>query len=259
MAPEIDQSKLDELCHLLRSFRRVMVMTGAGVSAESGIATFRGDDDSIWSRFSPHELATESAFIQHPERVWSWYQWRRQQIAESAPNPAHIALASLEKHVESMMLVTQNVDGLHQVAGTENLIELHGNIMRSKCHKTHKLIDREFWCPNGTFDQGPPPASPHHPDGLARPDVVWFGEALDRMTLDHAVASSLNCEVFFSIGTSAVVEPAASLATMARQQGACIVEINPQHTPLSMLADYLFHNPAGQILPMLIDHLDSTK
>lgn len=233
-----------------------MVMTGAGVSAESGIATFRGDDDSIWSRFSPHELATESAFVQHPERVWSWYQWRRRQIAQATPNAAHLALARLEQCVPSMTLVTQNVDGLHQAAGTQNLIELHGNIMRSKCHMTHKPIDPSDWCPDGQYPEGKPPASPHHPKGLARPDVVWFGEALDSITLDRAVASSLDCEVFFSIGTSAVVEPAASLATMARQQGACIVEINPQHTPLSMLADYLFHNPAGQILPLLVEHLE---
>ena len=210
----------------------------------------------IWSRFSPHELATESAFVQHPERVWSWYQWRRRQIAEATPNAAHLALARLEQCVPSMTLVTQNVDGLHQAAGTQNLIELHGNIMRSKCHMTHEPIDPSDWCPDGQYAEGKPPASPHHPKGLARPDVVWFGEALDSVTLDRAVASSLDCEVFFSIGTSAVVEPAASLATMARQQGACIVEINPQHTPLSMLADYLFHNPAGQILPLLVEHLE---
>jgi NAD-dependent deacetylase len=235
-----------ELAEVLRSAGRVTVMTGAGISAESGVPTFRDAQRGLWARYDPQELATPQAFRRDPRLVWEWYQWRRELIAATRPNRGHEALVKLEKHLPTFTLITQNIDGLHQVAGSTNVIELHGNIARTKCFDEDRLV--ESWpeteeCP------------PHCPNcgGFLRPDVVWFNESLPQQALAQALQAAQSCDLFFSIGTSALVQPAASLAHKARQSGAVLVEINLEPTPLTRYTNYAVHGPAGQILPALID------
>jgi len=240
----------DALIECLVAAEKISVMTGAGVSAESGIATFRDRMDGLWAKYKPEDLATPEAFARDPATVWNWYQWRRSQLDSVEPNPAHFALAQLEQRSAHFTLVTQNVDRLHQIAGSEHVIELHGNIRESICHRTGMLIDSEHIERSGAQ----PPSSPHHQQGLARPNVVWFGEPLPSEALNAATAAT-RCDVFFSIGTSSVVQPAASLALMAKQQGACLVEINPQPTPLTPSADFVLQGPAGEVLPALLNKL----
>jgi len=235
-----------ELVELLSSAENVSVLTGSGISAESGVPTFRDAQTGLWAQYNPHDLATPEAFERNPSLVWQWYEWRRRLIAAAIPNPAHHALVELEQFIRHFQLITQNVDGLHQKAGSETVIELHGNILRTKCYEDGQIVER--WDDD---DQVPP----HCPscNGLLRPDVVWFGEALPHEALNTALMAARSCELFFSVGTSSVVNPAASLADHARQIGAVIVEINTAPTPLTPYADFVLSGPAGQILPMLID------
>lgn len=237
-----------DLMQRLREVSRVTVLTGAGTSAESGIPTFRDAQSGLWARFRPEELATLEAFERNPRRVWEWYAWRREQLADIDPNPGHQALASLAGRFSDFRLITQNVDGLHQAAGSPEVIELHGNIRRIVCHRTGKRISEEQLA----AATGAPPPSPHASNGLARPDVVWFGEMLPRSALQAATTAAAGCEVFFSIGTSAQVEPAASLAFLARDNGATIVEINRDPTPLSRHADFVLRGRSGELLPALV-------
>lgn len=240
-----------ELIQVLRSARSAAALTGAGISAESGIPTFREAQTGLWSRYRPEELATPAAFEKNPRLVWEWYAWRREIVSRALPNPGHLALAEMEEHLPQFTLITQNVDGLHQRAGSGRkavLIELHGNIQRTKCYEENRVVDRWQETPD------PPPRCPHC-GGPLRPDVVWFGEALPWDALEAAQAAAANCEVFFSIGTSALVEPAASLPLIALRSGACVVEINPQSTPLTRLATYFLPYPAGVVLPALISRV----
>lgn len=243
----------DGLINAVRAARRIAVLTGAGISAESGVPTFReaqtgpstGSGQSLWARYDPTELATPEAFRRNPKLVWEWYTWRRGLVSQAQPNPGHLALAQLELKVEGFTLITQNVDGLHQRAGSRNIIELHGNIHRVKCFDEGVVI--ESW--QETDDA--PPRCPRC-GGLLRPDVVWFGEALPQQALAGAVAAASSCEVFFSIGTSALVQPAASLPYTALERGAVVVEINPDKTPLTVDATYALRGPAGVALPALL-------
>lgn len=241
----------DPLLDALRGCSRPVVMTGAGISAESGIPTFRDAGTGLWARFRPEDLATPQAFDADPELVWNWYQWRREQLSEVSPNAGHRALVELGRHKPLLTLVTQNVDGLHQAAGSKQVIELHGSIVKTICHKTGKPVDERFVRQSGEV----PPRSPHHPDGLCRPAVVWFGEALPAGALNQAMDAARRCDLFLSVGTSSVVEPAASLALMAGDAGACVVEINPAETPLTQLADFALKGPAGSVLPKLVEAL----
>ena len=237
----------------LRDARHVTALTGAGTSAESGVPTFRDAQTGLWARYRPEDLATPEAFRTNPQLVWDWYQWRRGLVSEAEPNPGHYALAEIEscitQHGSSFTLITQNVDGLHQRVGSQNVIELHGNIMRSKCFDCN-------W-PAGAIvhlheaGKGVPHCS--RCGGLLRPDVVWFGESLPPDALQTAWEAAENCDVFFSIGTSAVVQPAASLPIIARQNGAVLVEVNPSPTLLTRLATYVLQEPSGEVLPALVD------
>ena len=241
-----------ELLSFLRAANRVVVLTGAGVSAESGVPTFRDAQTGLWARYDPTQLATPDAFRRNPALVWDWYAYRRDLIAAVRPNPAHYALAALEARYPDFVLITQNIDGLHAQAGSRKVIELHGNIRRVKCFACGK--------PAATWDDSrekPPRCA--NCGGLLRPDVVWFGETLPMDALRRAVEAAERAEVFFSIGTSAVVEPAASLPRVARRKGAVLVEINPDTTPLTPLADYVFHGKAGEILPALWESLQEGK
>lgn len=241
-----DQQFPEELTLALRSAAVVTVLTGSGVSAESGIPTFREAQSGLWSQYNPQSLATPEAFYQNPRLVWEWYTWRRELIQEAKPNEGHESLLTMEKFVEHFNLITQNVDGLHQQAGSSDVIELHGNILRSKC-----TFDGETFY-DIALQSDNLPGCPSC-GNLLRPDVVWFGESLPADEYRRAVLAAQNCDVFFSIGTSGVVQPAASLAHEARHYGSLIVEINLDDTPLSSTADFTIHGPSGTVLPDLID------
>jgi NAD-dependent deacetylase len=226
----------------LASADKVLVLTGAGMSAESGIPTFRDALKGLWANDRPEDLATPEAFSRNPERVWNWYAARREGVRSARPHAGHLALAALQKQYPGWIVVTQNVDGLHQAAGCIDVIELHGNILRSVCSVTGKQIDDDWL---GQQTEIPPP-SPHHPLAAARPGVVWFGEALPEPALQTAMNAAATCDACLSVGTSALVQPAASLPQIARGRGALLIEINPEPTPLSSIADACLRGPAAQ-------------
>ena len=241
-----------QIAALLQQTRSLTVLTGAGISAESGIPTFREAQQGLWSRYSPEELATPAAFRDNPGRVLSWYRWRASLVRDAEPNPGHRALARLEKEISSrngdFTLITQNVDRLHQRAGSEKVLEIHGNLEQLICAECRMPSGRDLsgWDPEGDL----PRCS--ECGGILRPNVVWFGESLDPAVLDRAQQASANADAYLSIGTSAVVQPAASLPHLAAEQGATLLEINPQTTPLSPHVEYRFVYPAGEILPDLV-------
>jgi NAD-dependent deacetylase len=225
--------------------RSVAVLTGAGISAESGVPTFRGEG-GLWRSYRAEDLATPHAFHRDPKLVWEWYDWRRGLIAACLPNAAHLALAEMESFFDDFVLITQNVDGLHRLAGSKSIVELHGNIWGMRC--TRRCY------PNWETRTTPlPELPPHCPTcgALARPDVVWFGESLPNEALEEAFAAAQSCQVMIVIGTSAVVQPAASLPLLALQGGAHVIEINPQPTPLSDVAQETIRQPATVALPEL--------
>ena len=237
----------DELTERLAAAQSVCVLTGSGVSAESGVPTFRDAQTGLWAKFQPEALATMEAFQRDPSLVWEWYQWRRKLVRKTRPNAAHSALADLEQMFPHFSLISQNVDGLHQAAGSRNMIEFHGNIMRTICSAEGRVVE------NFDDNKSPPPCP--HCGAYLRPDVVWFGEQIDNERLDAAIAYANACDVFFAIGTSAQVQPAAGLAELAMQSGACMIEINPQRTLLSNRASYALHGTAAQVLPVLVREL----
>ena len=239
----------DELIQELRSARHVVVLTGAGVSAESGVPTFRDAQTGLWADFKPEDLATPRAFLRNPRRVWEWYAWRRETVTRVEPNAAHHALASLQDRFPRFQLITQNVDGLHQRAGSRDVIELHGNITRTKCFDEDTVVLE--WADTGDV----PPKCPRC-GGLLRPDVVWFEEAMPEQATADAFAASRACDLFLAIGTSALVYPAASLPLEALSAGATVVEINPSSTPLTPRADFVLAGAAGVVLPGLLNQLD---
>lgn len=245
----------DPFIQTLRNAQSVTILTGAGISAESGIPTFRDSQTGLWAKYDPHELATPEAFDRNPALVMDWYRWRMSLVEKSKPNPGHYALAAMERHVPRLTLITQNVDGLHARAGSRSLVELHGSIRRLRCSRCQYTLDHwpeDDHAPQQQSDQRqPPPACPEC-GALLRLDVVWFGEMLPVSALESAIQASRTCEVFFSIGTSGVVEPAASLPYEALRGGAVVVEINPQPTPLSVHARFYFSQPAGQVLPEIL-------
>jgi NAD-dependent deacetylase len=239
----------EQLVKCLRTATRVTVLTGAGVSAESGVPTFRDAMNGLWSKFDPMELATPEAFARNPELVSRWYDERRCALANRLPNPGHVALAQLEhvlaKRGGTFSLVTQNVDRLHQAAGSTEVIELHGTLWVWRC------MD----CGTEAEERGPafssyPPRCPC--GGLRRPGVVWFGEELPRLAIQHAQQAAGSCDLFMSLGTSSVVYPAAGLVDIARRAGARVLEVNPEETPVSGRADWSIRGTSGDVLPRLI-------
>jgi NAD-dependent deacetylase len=227
----------------IRAARNIAVLTGAGISVESGVPAFRGPE-GLWSNYRPEDLATPQAFARDPRLVWEWYHWRRERIAKAEPNPGHLALAALEQEKPSFTLITQNVDGLHDRAGSRRVLKLHGDIWRLRCTACGgEWEDRRVPLPEL------PPRCPC--GGLARPAVVWFGEPLGEAQ-EQAAQAALAAEVFLVAGTSAVVYPAAGLIPLARRAGAKVIEINPAETPFSNLADCALRGPAGVLLPLLV-------
>lgn len=239
---------IEAIADRLRAAGRVTVFTGAGVSAASGVPTFRGPD-GLWGNYRPEELATPEAFARDPRLVWQWYDWRRERIAGCQPNAAHRVLAAWAALFPAYTLITQNVDGLHERAGAPDVLRLHGSIW-------------DVYCANGCAKglaprmshQSPlrvlPPRCPHC-GGLDRPAVVWFGEALDHATLDRAGEAAAASDVFLAIGTSAVVYPAAGLITHAKRGGATTIEINPDETSMAPSVDIAVRQPAETCLPLV--------
>ena len=234
-----------DLIEALRSAGRVVALTGSGTSAESGVPTFREAQTGLWARYDPQRLATPEAFDRDPRLVWEWYEWRRNLVSEAEPNAGHRALAKLERRVPEFTLITQNVDGLHQRAGSRDVVELHGNILRSRCSREGVIVEPE------DSDDSVPPRCPRC-GALLRPDVVWFGEMLPAGALEVASEAARGCEVFFSIGTSSLVYPAAALPYGALENSATVVEINPRQTPLTGQADHVLRGRAGELLPELL-------
>jgi len=235
-----------DLALALRRATRVFALTGAGISAESGVPTFRDAQTGLWAKFDPRELATPTAFARNPKLVWDWYASRRAALAGIIPNAGHRALARMDDLVPEFLLATQNVDGLHARAGSRRLVELHGNIARVKCSREHRVV--AAWAPP---DDDLPPRCPHC-GAYLRPDVVWFEETLPEDALARAEAAARRAEVMLVVGTSAEVWPAAALPRHARAAGARVVEINPEATPLSDVADDVLRAPSGIALPALV-------
>ena len=231
----------------LRAARLVLVLTGSGASAESGVPTFRDAQSGLWEQFDPHELATPEAFLRDPALVWRWYRWRRELVSRTEPNAGHYALATLEERLPRLTLVTQNVDGLHQRAGSTQVTEFHGNLFATRCFSSN--------CAFGSTDEDADVPRCAVCGGLLRPGVVWFGEAIPAAALATSEAAAAECDLFLSIGTSSTVWPAAGLAQAAAARGALVVEINPDETAQSGISDYALRRKSGELLPELVDSL----
>jgi NAD-dependent deacetylase len=234
-----------KLRSLLHTAESICVLTGAGISAESGVETFRGSN-GLWSKLKPEELANFDAFMRNPELVWEWYNYRKRIVHDVKPNPAHFALAHMQEQVKDFTLVTQNIDNLHIRAGSKNVLELHGNIDRSYCIGCGKFAEHVEVTPENKV--------PHCPfcNGIIRPDIVWFGEMLPEGVFESATEAASRCEFFLTVGTSAVVYPAASLPLIARKHGAYVVEINVEKTEISHNVHETLLGKAGEILPQLV-------
>jgi len=236
----------EALIEALRDARHVCILTGAGVSAESGVPTFRDAHDGLWAQYKPEDLATPDAFLADPALIWRWYRWRRELVAGAEPNPGHFAVARLAEQVPQVTLVTQNVDGLHQRAGSTGVIEFHGNLFDERC----------FACGNPAIadDACEVPACPDC-GGNLRPGVVWFGESIPETALNESSAAAIDCNVFLSIGTSSLVYPAAGLASLAVENGATVVEINPNPTPQAASFHLAVAGKFGVVFPKLVESL----
>ncbi len=237
------------LIERLETAARVVVLSGAGMSAESGIPTFRDAQTGYWSRFRAEDLATPEAYARQPELVWRWYEERRAAVRRSAPNAGHRALAALAERFETLSVVTQNVDGLHQRAGSADVVELHGNLFVNRCvAKGTELGDDEL-------DRARIPPRCRGCGAAVRPGVVWFGELLPAAALASAEAAVADADALLAVGTSSLVYPAAGLAEQALAGGTAVIEVNPAATPLSRHADFRIAEPAAVALPLLADDL----
>ncbi len=239
------EQTISTLRYWIEKSTHLVVLTGAGVSAESGVPTFRGPD-GLWRQYRAEDLATPEAFARDPRLVWEWYEWRRSIVAETRPNPGHIALAEMEKSCANFTLITQNVDGLHDLAGSTNPLKLHGDIWEMRCTRcSNQLVNREV-----PLQQLPPMCEC---GAMLRPNIVWFGESLPPLVLDQAWAAAEHAELFLVVGTSALVQPAASLPLVAQRAGAKVVEINLEHTAITDQVDISLTGLSGEILPQLLD------
>ncbi|MDH5528231.1 MAG: NAD-dependent deacylase [Nitrospirota bacterium] len=235
---------IDTVRERVAGAKRLAVLTGAGMSAESGVPTFRGPG-GLWRNHRAEDLATPEAFSRDPKLVWEWYDMRRTKVAQAAPNAGHHALVALENRLPGFSLITQNVDGLHRLAGSTDPVEMHGNIWKVRCTACNGITeDRRVPIPI--------PPSCNVCGALLRPHIVWFGESLDADVLERAFAAFEYCDVALIVGTSGVVQPAASLAGLARRVGAFVAEINPEPTPATEAVDVALLGKAGEILPQLV-------
>lgn len=243
----------EQLVEYLRRAQHVMILTGAGVSAESGVPTFRDRLTGLWENYDAAELATPEAFSRDPALVWGWYEWRRATVRRAQPNAAHLALARLDGKVPRLTLVTQNVDDLHERAGSPGVVHLHGQLARpycERCLEAFQIPDSDPDPPAGGRRLEPPRCAAC--GGRIRPGVVWFGESLPQGPWRAAVEAARQCEVFFCIGTSALVQPAASLIHLAQQSGAVTVQVNPNPTEMDRTVMHVLRGAAGEVMPGLV-------
>lgn len=236
--------KIVDARKLIADMPNITVLTGAGISAESGIPTFRGED-GLWKNFRPEDIATPQAFLNDPKLVWDWYEWRRKIIKEAKPNAGHFALVELEKQLSNFTLITQNIDGLHQISGSISITELHGNLWQVRCTKCG-LIEQNYEVPLREL-----PPNCRQCKSIARPNVVWFGEIIPMSIIDKCLIAIESCQIMLIIGTSGVVEPAASMGLIAKQTGKTVIEINLDVTPNSGLYDLSIRGKSGDILPLI--------
>lgn len=241
----INPELVERVAGWIANSRKPVVFSGAGVSRESGIPTFREASTGLWEQYDPQQLATVDGFLQDPKLVWEWYAYRRKIVAETLPNPGHEAIAELEKLLSELVVITQNIDSLHQRAGSRAVIELHGNISRVKCFQGDELY--ESWSDEDYEGEIPPRCKTC--GNYLRPDVVWFGEALPEKALMAAFELAENCDLMLVVGTSGSVHPAASLPVVARRRGARIVEVNPTPSEITASSDILLPAKSGEILP----------
>ena len=243
----------DEIRDRLRTARRAVAFSGAGVSRESGLDTFRGAG-GLWERMRPEELATPEAFRADPGKVWRWYGWRYGTASGARPNPAHLALVRWETLFPSFALITQNVDGLHTRAGSRGLLEPHGTLLQARCNRCGRLRDMGH-----ALRESPEEPPVCDCGGRFRPAVVWFGESLDPRVLSRAQDEAATCDLFLSVGTSSTVYPAAGLIELAHRAGACVIEVNPEPTPFSGLVDLRLGARAGEAVPWLTEEIERCR
>ena len=241
----MEKQNIDRARDLIMRARSVFVLTGAGISAESGIPTFRGRD-GLWKNYSATDLATPEAFKKNPDIVWEWYHWRQRIIMRAEPNPGHHAIVRLEKRIDRFLLLTQNVDSLHQRAGSKNILELHGNIFRARCLECGTSLEHS---PPDKQESSLPRCTC---GGLLRPDVVWFGESIPQDIWHTALEFLTGTDVAIICGTSGVVWPAAAIPEIARHERARTIEINLESTPISRTVDISLSGKAGLLLPELL-------
>lgn len=244
-----------ELIDTLQHCKHLVVFTGAGVSSESGIPTFRDALTGLWANYDPRSLASEAAFLADPAFVWGWYEWRRKKVLRSSPNPAHVTIAQLANCVPKLTVITQNVDDLHERAGSTDVIHLHGSLHKPRCFICNDVYDlpmTDYSTPadEPVQDRIAPPLCPYC-YGNIRPGVVWFGEALPEMAWEQAVAATQDCDLFLMIGTSGLVWPAANLPYVAKNKRTPVVQINPERTDFDLSATYNLAGKAGDLLPQL--------
>ncbi|WP_425460237.1 SIR2 family NAD-dependent protein deacylase [Leptospira semungkisensis] len=230
----------------LTSSKKILALTGAGISAESGVPTFRGKE-GLWKEFRAEELATPQAFSRDPHLVWEWYLWRMDLISTKSPNSAHYSLAELEKKKSDFFLITQNVDGLHARSGSKKIIEIHGNIFRTKCTGCKKTFSSQIEELKVSFKC-------KECASLLRPDVLWFGETYNSELLNESIHLAEEAEIALVIGTSGAVGIPVELARIAKSNGALLIEINLEKSAYSSLSDYFFPGKAGEILPELVSY-----
>ncbi|HPN38434.1 MAG TPA: NAD-dependent deacylase [Melioribacteraceae bacterium] len=242
----------NSLINKIINAKEIVFFTGAGISAESGIPTFRGKD-GIWNKLKPEELANFNAFLKNPDMVWEWYQYRRQIIEEKQPNAGHYAIVEFENLFNNVTVITQNVDNLHNRAGSKKVLELHGNIEKNFCIKCKTRYDNLLISENKTAPKC------KICGGLVRPDVVWFGEMLPQDVFNNAEKMAMRSDVCFVIGTSAVVYPAANIPIIAKQYGSLLIEINITNTELSHYCDYSLIGNSGEILPNILNEIKKLK
>lgn len=242
---------LNVLSECLNSQGRLVVLTGAGVSKESGIPTFRDAQTGLWANYRAEDLATREGFLNDSKMVWDWYDFRRNKVWDAQPNPGHFALAELEQLFSQFTLVTQNIDNLHQRAGSQAVLELHGNIFRYKCLERNHPVSLDLLADSEA-------SPPHCPicNSMVRPDVVWFGEMLPELVMNRAFASAEQADVMLIAGTSGVVQPAASIPQVAKEAGAVVIEVNPEMSALTpFIVDYFLQGPSGVLLEQLLQGL----
>lgn len=242
----------EKLIERLLSADSCVVLTGAGVSAESGVPTFRDAVNGTWSRFNVEEFGTPDAFKRDPKKVWEWYEYRRMQASDIKPNPGHYAFAQLEKIFPEFWLITQNVDGLHKKAGSKNILALHGDIYKNKC------FEEDIYIEDLPESDEKPPRCPNC-GGYIRPAVVWFHEPLPEQEIKKAIEKTSDCDVFIVAGTSAVVYPAAELPIIAKRNGAYVIEVNLEQTPISDQLDITILGKTGEVMPELVRTLEGIR